>query len=193
MVIVLERILIVSSSDKTAKAICELVNETGQYQIFTVLNAEQALHIIVSVDFDAVIINTPLSDEPGMALAERIARTTFSCVILIHKAELTGKTAEKCEKLGIIVLPKPISKPVFFQSFKLACSLHSRIHALKNENNELKVKIDEIKHIDRAKCVLIQYLGMTEPMAHRYIEKQAMDMRLSKTIIAENILKTYEY
>ena len=46
--------------------------------------------------------------------------------------------------------------------------------------------------IDRAKCVLIQVLGMTEPQAHRYIEKQAMDMRVSKRQVAEELLKTYE-
>ncbi len=189
----MEKVLIVSASDKTAKALCELVNETGTYRIYVVPDALQALQTMASADFDAVIINTPLSDESGIALAEKIAKTAFSCVILILKAELDCKASEKLEKLGIIVLQKPISKPLFFQSFKLACSLHSRILALKSENNELKVKIDEIKHIDRAKCVLIQYLGMTEPMAHRYIEKQAMDMRLPKTTIAENILKTYEY
>ena len=46
--------------------------------------------------------------------------------------------------------------------------------------------------IDRAKCILIQYLNMTEAEAHRYIEKQAMDMRSTKRVIAEGILRTYE-
>ena len=40
---------------------------------------------------------------------------------------------------------------------------------------------------------LIQYLSMTESQAHRYIEKQAMDMRLPKRAVAESILNTYEY
>ena len=33
---------------------------------------------------------------------------------------------------------------------------------------------------------------MSESQAHRYIEKQAMDLRVTKKEIAENILKTYE-
>ena len=37
----------------------------------------------------------------------------------------------------------------------------------------------------------VQYLRMSEQQAHRYIEKQAMDMRTSKKDVAENILKTY--
>ena len=46
--------------------------------------------------------------------------------------------------------------------------------------------------MDRAKCVLIQYLGMTEEQAHRQIEKQAMDTRQTKAAIARAILATYE-
>jgi len=50
----------------------------------------------------------------------------------------------------------------------------------------------DIRIIDRAKCLLISYLNMSEQEAHRYIEKQAMDMRLTKRMIAEGIIKTYE-
>ena len=52
--------------------------------------------------------------------------------------------------------------------------------------------MNEVRIINRAKCCLIEYLKMTEPQAHRYIEKQAMDLRQTKREIAESILKTYE-
>ena len=42
------------------------------------------------------------------------------------------------------------------------------------------------------KCILVEYLRMSEQQAHRYIEKQAMDMRTSKRNIAENILKNVQ-
>ena len=51
---------------------------------------------------------------------------------------------------------------------------------------------DEQRLIIRAKRMLMLYLNMSEPMAHRYIEKRAMDMRVTKNEIARNILKTYE-
>ena len=63
---------------------------------------------------------------------------------------------------------------------------------LRNENFKLQSKIEEIRLVNRAKCVLIQYLKLTEPQAHRYIEKQAMDTRQTKKDVAEKILKTYE-
>jgi response regulator NasT len=51
---------------------------------------------------------------------------------------------------------------------------------------------EEEEIINRAKTTLMEYLGFTEPQAHRYIEKHAMDMRVTKMEIARNILKIYE-
>ena len=46
--------------------------------------------------------------------------------------------------------------------------------------------------MERAKYVLIEHLGFSEEQAHRYIEKQAMDRRMTRRGIAEGILNTYE-
>ena len=53
-------------------------------------------------------------------------------------------------------------------------------------------KIEEIRLVNRAKWLLIECLGMKESDAHRYIEKQAMDLRISKSEMAENIIRTYK-
>ena len=58
-------------------------------------------------------------------------------------------------------------------------------------NQKLRTKMEEVRIVARAKCILVEYLRMSEQQAHRYIEKQAMDMRTSKKDVAENILKTY--
>ena len=50
----------------------------------------------------------------------------------------------------------------------------------------------QMKVINRAKKTLMDYLNFTEPQAHRYIEKHAMDMRVKKIEIAKGILKIYE-
>lgn len=51
--------------------------------------------------------------------------------------------------------------------------------------------MQEIRLGNRAKWVLIEELKMTEPDAHKYIEKQAMDRCVSRREIAEDIIKTY--
>jgi response regulator NasT len=63
---------------------------------------------------------------------------------------------------------------------------------IKKENEGLHRKIEELRIVNRAKYILMQYLSFTEEQAHRYIEKQAMDLRQTKIKIAENILKTYD-
>ena len=66
------------------------------------------------------------------------------------------------------------------------------MQAVREENRALKGKLDDLRLIDRAKCILVSQMKMEEREAHRYIEKQAMDRRMTKRAIAEGILKTYE-
>lgn len=70
--------------------------------------------------------------------------------------------------------------------------MSERLRAVRRENERLRCTIDDLKLVDRAKCALIQYLNMTEADAHRFIEKQAMNKRVSKRDVALEILKTYE-
>jgi response regulator NasT len=111
---------------------------------------------------------------------------------MIVKAEDEDTVSAKVEDYGILVIPKPMNRQIFCQSVKLVTASRQRVLGLKNENLRLQQKIDDIRLIDRAKCALIQYLNMTEPQAHRYIEKQAMDMRITKKEVAGNILQTYD-
>lgn len=103
---------------------------------------------------------------------------------------------------GAVYLPLPVSPAVLLQTISLAVGMNSRLraleeenerlHALEEENERLKQALNDFKLIDRAKCALVQYLGMTEKDAHRFIEKQAMDRRQMRREIALDILKTYE-
>ena len=46
--------------------------------------------------------------------------------------------------------------------------------------------------MNRAKWLLIENLHLAEPDAHRYVEKQAMDLRISKREAAECIIQSYQ-
>lgn len=81
---------------------------------------------------------------------------------------------------------------VFQSVLKLANASVSKVMRLRAENDKLQKKMDELRLISRAKCVLSAYLNMSEEQAHKYLEKQAMDLRMSKVEVAMNILKTYE-
>ncbi|NLL96863.1 MAG: ANTAR domain-containing protein [Clostridiaceae bacterium] len=188
----MDRALVISCSGKSAVCLANILTEASVTDITTISNAGEARRVLIEKDFDLCVINTPLPDEFGEGLARNIAAQKVCVVILIVKSELFEKVSSKVEKDGVITIPKPISKPLFYNALKLTSVMHRRINAIKNENRMLIQKIEDIRIIDRAKCILISHLSLSEPEAHRYIEKQAMDMRQTRRKVAEEILKTYE-
>lgn len=184
--------LIVSGSDKGIELIAQLLNSDAKTHIVSAKSGTEARRLINAADYDLIVINTPLPDEFGDDFAVTITEISTSGVILIVKNEMADDVSARVELSGVLTVPKPIIRQVFMQAQKLALASKNRIMSLKNENISLHQKIEEIRLVTRAKCVLIQYLDMTESQAHRYIEKQAMDMRATRQEIAQNILKTYE-
>ena len=188
----MEHVLVVSSSDKGATMLIELLKMTPYSQVTVAKSGNEARRLVHQTDFSLVCINAPLSDEFGHELAMITTEQSNAGVILIVKNEQSDAVSAKVEASGVFVVGKPLSRPFFFQAIKLVAASRKRIMGLQTENNKLQTKIEEIRLVNRAKYVLMQYLNMTEPQAHRYIEKQAMDMRVTRREVAEGILKTYE-
>lgn len=185
-------VLIVSSAEKGAETISGLLDRGNYESAVTVHSGSEARRSMISCGYDVVIINSPLADEFGHELAMDLAQGTASGVMLLVKADTFDEICFKVVPHGVLVVAKPLSRPIFRQAFKLAEAVHNRLRTFERENRKLQTKIEEIKMVDRAKWVLVEHLSMDEASAHRYIEKQAMDMRLTKFSIAESILKTYE-
>lgn len=199
----MDSLLIVSSSDKSIGLLSQLINSWAVTKITSTKSSGEARRLINTIDYDLVLINTPLSDEFGDELSIAITEMSSSGVILIIQNELADEISAKVSDYGVLVVSKPISRQLFYQALKLALASKKRMSGLIltskekmsgliSENNLLQKKIEEIRLVTRAKCVLIQYLNMTEEQAHRYIEKQAMDMRTTRKDISQNILKNYE-
>lgn len=188
----MERVLIVSSSESGQHFIAELLSPQEQSAATIAASGSEARRLLADFDYDTVIINAPLTDEYGHELACSASRQSMAGVLMLVKNERADDVAARVEDYGVFVIPKPVSRPFFFQSLKLLRASRCHMMGLQKENLKLQTTIEEIRLVDRAKCALIQCLLMTEPQAHRYLEKQAMDLRLTKREVAENILKTYE-
>lgn len=184
--------LIVSYAKKGIELFTELLTAASFNQILSARSCSDARRLLLEREFDIVVINSPLPDETGEALAKDIATKGLSQVILIVPSEHFNEVSAICEDYGILSISKPVIKELCWSAIKFAVTAQKRMNTIRSENAQLKQKIEDIKIIDRAKCILISVLNMTEQEAHRYIEKQAMDMRLTRRIVAENILKSYE-
>ena len=187
----MENALIVSCTGKTTALFTEMLNEVSVNKITVLKSAGEARRILLEQEFDLVIVNSPLTDESGENLSRHIVTNSWAQVILAVKSEDFNAISAVCEDDGVLTISRPVNKEIFWLALSLAQSARNRIKRIQAENAQLKQKIEDIRIIDRAKLLLISYLKLSEQEAHRFIEKQAMDLRSPKRVIAEGILKTY--
>jgi len=187
----MERALIVSSEKKEEAFFIEMLSAASINHITSLESAGGARRLLLDHDFDLVIVDEPLPDESVEKLSRHIAASSLSQIILVVKPEHFNAASFACEGDGILTIAKPVEAEVFRTVLSLAKSTMNRIKRIQAENSLLKKKIEDIRIIDRAKCLLISYLNLSEQESHRFIEKQAMDLRSSKRAVAEGILRTY--
>jgi len=187
----MDRALIVSGSDKGMELIAQFLHSYGYTNLTSTASGSEARRLTGSAEYALIIINTPLKDEFGHELSVTMSENTSAGIILICKADISDDVADKVGDYGVCVISRPMNRSIFHQSIRLAEATRARILGLKRENSKLMVKIDEMRLINRAKCALMEYLKFTEPEAHRYIEKQAMDTRSTRKDVALRILSTY--
>jgi len=187
----MESALIVSRTEKSAALFTEMLNEASVSQITILNSAGETRRLLLDQDFDLVIVDAPLQDESGEKLSRYIASKSLSQVILVVNSEHFDAASAVCEDDGVLTIAKPVNKDFLWYALSLTKSAGNRIKRIQAENTQLKQKIEDIRIIDKAKCLLISHLKLSEQEAHRFIEKQAMDIRSTKRAIAEGILKTY--
>ena len=187
----MENALIVSCSEKSAAFFTEALNAASIKQVSVINSIGEARRTLLAKDYDLVIVDAPLQDETGESFSRHVASGCISQLILVVNSEHFNEVFSVCGENGALVISKPVSKEILFAALSLAKSARNKIKRMQAENAKLKQKIEDILIIDRAKCTLISYLSLNEQEAHRFIEKQAMDLRSTKRAISEEILKTY--
>ena len=185
-------VLIVSSAEKASTYLSEHLKPQQYSPVTVVKSGSEARRTISEAGFDLIIINAPLLDEFGHELAVFFTEQSVAGILLLVKNDVFQEAAYRVEEYGVLTLAKPLSRPLEDQSLHLIAATREKLRKLETKKEKLQVKIQEIRLIDRAKLALVEYLNMSEAQAHRYIEKQAMDMRKTKRAVAESILRTYE-
>ena len=165
----MKKALIISHSVQSAEALSQLLKIEYFTQISIADNSKTAKKLVENDEFDLICINAPLAEESGIELSMHFARVTRSSVVII----VPQKNADDVND-------------ALTECFRM------RMLTVNEENEKLRHIVEDMKIINRAKLLLITCLNMTEQEAHRYLEKQAMDMRMSKMQIAMQVIKTYE-
>jgi len=187
----LESALIVCGAEKGVAFYAKLLADSAGVAAAHARSGAEARRLFIENDYELVLIHTPLPDEFGHELAAAASERTTAGVLLVAKRELADELAQKVEDYGVIVVEWPLNVPLFHQALKIAAASRKRMLRLKTKNVELLRRIDEMKQVDRAKCLLIEHACMTEPQAHKYLEKQAMDRRMTRREVALSIIASY--
>ena len=180
------------SGEKGQQSLVQMINGNFATPVISVASsANEARRILLSQDFELIIINAPLLDENGQDLAMMAAQQSSAYVILLYKSDSLNLLQPHLEENGVIVLQKPLNRMTLEQTLSMVTITNQRLAKLQAENRKLARKLDELRLVSRAKCLLIAKHGWTEPEAHAYIERLAMDRRETKQDVAEEIIKIY--
>ncbi len=118
------------------------------------------------------------------------ASESLSTILLLTPPQLLEEISYRVEGYGIITMPNPFDQFYFYNMIKAAIAVQYKVQVLSSKATQLKVKMEEIRIVNRAKMLLMQNMSMTEQEAHRYIEKEAMDSRRTRKEVAESIINT---
>lgn len=186
-----ERTLLISGSEKGLDAIINFLKGCGYAAVSVVSSGDEARRMLQQDTFSLIVLNTPLKDEFGYQLSLQLTQNTCSGVVMLCKADMAEEMANKTISYGVLVVAKPLNRAALLQAIRMGKAMHGRMMHMKAENDKLQKKLEELRFVSRAKCILIEREQYTEEQAHRYIEKLAMDTRRNRKDVAMEILSRY--
>ncbi len=184
-------VLVVSSAEKFNESISKLLPEAKYHTVSFVGSINAAKRELLERPYDFIFVNSPLPDDFGTRFA--IDATVGSQIVLLFvRNDQYDDIYSRAVNHGVFTIHKPTSAPMVTQSLDFMCATRERLRRLQKKATTVEEKMEEIRLINRAKWLLIDNLKMTEPDAHHYIEKQAMDRCITRREAAENIIRTYK-
>ena len=158
------------------------------FELTTTSDFNEARRLATERSFNIIIADS--GDGYDTDFAINVA-DSYSTILLLVPNEHFDEISYRVEGYGILTITKPFEPFYLYNMMKIAIAVQYKVQVLSSQTTKLKVKMEEIKQVNRAKMLLMSNMNMSEQEAHRYIEKEAMDRGMKKTAISEEIIKTY--
>ena len=185
------KVLVAGANDKTFALLQTLLPGSSYDPPLRAGSAGEAKRMALDYAVDIAILNAPMRDEFGTQLALDLARDNVGVLLLVPGESFDG-VRNQVEDEGVMTLSKPLTRQTLEMGLHMITALRGKLLQMDRRNRALQEKMTDIRTINRAKWLLIEQLRMTESEAHYYIERQAMDTRLSRREVAENIIRSYD-
>jgi two-component system, response regulator PdtaR len=181
------RVLIAEDEAIIRMDLREILEEEG-YEVVEAADGEQAVRLAREVHPDLAILDIKMPVKDGLAAAQEISEERIAPVLILtaySQRELVEQAAES-GAMGYLV--KPFQKHDLLPAIEIAKGRYQQLAALADEVGDLTERLEARKAIDRAKGALMDRYQMSESDAFRFVQKAAMEQRLTMREVADRIL-----
>ena len=152
-------------------------------------DGETAVQLARDLRPDIVMLDVKMPVLDGISAAEQIARARIAPVVMLT-AFSQRELVERARDAGAMAyLVKPFTESDLSPAIELAVSRYAEITALEAEVSDLGERLETRKRVERAKALLQSTYSLSEPDAFRWMQKSAMDRRLSMREVADVVLR----
>ena len=182
------RILVAEDEALIRLDLAEMLIEAGYDVVGQASNGEQAVALSRELKPDLVLMDVKMPVLDGISAAEQIGEERIAPVVMLTAFSQT-ELVERARDAGVMAyIIKPFTAADLAPAIAIARSRWVEMHALEAEIADLWERFETRKIVDRAKGVLMAQLMITEPEAFSWIQKTAMDRRLSMREVAATVL-----
>jgi AmiR/NasT family two-component response regulator len=166
----------------------EMLQEEGYIVVGEAGDGQRAVELAEEHRPDLVLLDVKMPRLDGISAAARIAEQRIAPVVILTAFSQRDLVDGARDAGAMAYLVKPFTKADLVPAIEMAVSRFGEISVLEKELADLTESLATRKAVDRAKGILQEQLGLSEPDAFRWIQKTAMDLRLSMRQVAEGVV-----
>lgn len=168
--------------------LAEMLADEGYDVVGQAGDGQKAIELAEELRPDLVILDVKMPVLDGIAAAEAIAGQRIAPVVMLT-AFSQRDLVERARAAGAMsYLVKPFTQSDLVPAIEMAVSRFAEIAELEAQVTDLEDRLETRKAVERAKSILQDQLSLTEPEAFRWIQKTAMDLRMSMRQVAEGVV-----
>jgi response regulator NasT len=176
------RIVVAEDEALIRMDLVEMLNEAGYEVLAEATDGAHAIELVKEFKPDLAILDVKMPILDGISAAEEIISY---CPVLMLTAFSQRELVDRARDAGVMAyVLKPFTINDLIPAIEIAISRHVQMKSLANEVADLHERLESRKVIDRAKGILMAALNLTEPEAFSWIQKAAMDRRMTMKDVA---------
>jgi response regulator NasT len=180
------RILVAEDETIIRLDLVEMLTESGYEVVAQAENGAVAIELAKKFKPDLAILDVKMPEMDGITAAEQII--TLAPVLMLT-AFSQRELVERARDAGVMAyVVKPFSISDLVPAIEIAISRHCQMKSLEDEVADLYERLETRKIIDRAKGILMKAMGLSEPESFSWIQKTAMDRRISMKQVAQAVI-----